>query len=79
MCPWSISEAEAQLDPGTFVRVHRSHIVSIPHVSLVRKEGDGAVIEVDGPAPHHIPVSRARIAELKARLGLVRRSLRIST
>src|SRR5258705_7151302 len=24
MCPWSISEAEAQLDPGLFVRVHRS-------------------------------------------------------
>ena len=22
MCPWSISEAEAQLDPGLFVRVH---------------------------------------------------------
>jgi NO-binding membrane sensor protein with MHYT domain len=30
MCPWSISEAEAQLDPGLFVRVHRSHIVAIP-------------------------------------------------
>jgi len=39
MCPWSISEAEAQLDPGLFVRVHRSHIVAIPHVSFVRKEG----------------------------------------
>ena len=31
MCPWSISEAEAQLDPSLFVRVHRSHIVAIPH------------------------------------------------
>src|SRR5262249_59173559 len=41
MCPWSISEAEAQLDPGLFVRVHRSHIVAIPYVSFVRKEGDG--------------------------------------
>src|SRR3984957_17499397 len=50
MCPWSISEAEAQLDPGLFVRVHRSHIVAIPHVSFVRKEGDGAVIELDGPS-----------------------------
>jgi NO-binding membrane sensor protein with MHYT domain len=73
MCPWSISEAEAQLDPGLFVRVHRSHIVAIPHVSFVRKEGDGAVIELDGPSPHRVPVSRARIAELKARLGLARR------
>jgi NO-binding membrane sensor protein with MHYT domain len=72
MCPWSISEAEAQLDPGLFVRVHRSHIVAIPHVSFVRKEGDGAVIELDGPTPHRVPVSRAKIAEVKARLGLRR-------
>jgi NO-binding membrane sensor protein with MHYT domain len=73
MCPWSISEAEAQLDPGLFVRVHRSHIVAIPYVSFVRKEGDGAVIELDGPSPHRVPVSRAKIAEVKARLGLARR------
>jgi hypothetical protein len=73
MCPWSISEAEAQLDPGLFVRVHRSHIVALPHVSFVRKEGDGAVIELDGPSPHRVPVSRAKIAEVKARLGLARR------
>jgi NO-binding membrane sensor protein with MHYT domain/DNA-binding LytR/AlgR family response regulator len=73
MCLWSISEAEAQLDPGLFLRVHRSHIVAIPYVSFVRKEGDGAVIELDGPSPHRVPVSRAKIAEVKARLGLARR------
>jgi NO-binding membrane sensor protein with MHYT domain len=73
MCPWSISEAEAQLDPGLFLRVHRSHIVAIPHVTLVRKEGDGAIVELDGPSPHRVPVSRAKIAEVKARLGLARR------
>src|ERR1700687_622923 len=73
MCPWSISEAEAQLDPGLFVRVHRSHIVAIPHVTFVRKEGDGAVIELDGPPPLRVRVSRAKIAEVKARLGLARR------
>ena len=66
-------EAEAQLDPGLFVRVHRSHIVAIPHVSFVRKEGDGAIIELDGPTPHRVPVSRAKIAEVKARLGLAAR------
>ena len=73
MCPWSISEAEAQLDPSLFVRVHRSHIVAIPPVSFVRREGDGAIIELDGPTPHRVPVSRAKIAEVKARLGLARR------
>jgi NO-binding membrane sensor protein with MHYT domain len=73
MCPWSISEAEAQLDPALFMRVHRSHIVAIPHVALVRKEGDGAIIELAGSSPHRVPVSRAKIAEVKARLGLSRR------
>lgn len=73
MCPWSISEAEAQLDPGLFIRVHRSHIVAMAHVTFVRKEGDGAIVELDGPSPHRVPVSRAKIAEVKARLGLARR------
>ena len=73
MCPWSISEAEAQLDPGLFIRVHRSHIVAISHVSFVGKDGESAILELDGPAPHRVPVSRAKVAEVKARLGLVRK------
>ena len=74
MSPWSISEAEAQLDPALFLRVHRSHIVSLPHVVFIRKEGDGTIVGVDGPVPHRIPVSRAKIAELKAQLGLAKRN-----
>lgn len=73
MCPWPISEAEAQLDPELFLRVHRSYIVAIRHVTFVRREGDGAVIELDGAEAPRIPVSRARIAEVRARLGLTRR------
>jgi len=73
MSSWSISEAEIQLDPARFMRVHRSHIVAIPHVTVMRRKGDGAVVELEGPVPHLVPVSRAKIAELKARLGLLRR------
>lgn len=72
MCPWSISEAEARLDPAFFVRVHRSHIVALPHVTFMRKEGDGAIIELGGTVPQIVPVSRSKIAEVKARLGLAR-------
>ncbi len=74
MCLWSISQAESQLDPDMFLRVHRSHIVAIAHVASVRKEGDGAIIELDGPSPHHVPVSRGKIAEVKVRLGLAKRA-----
>lgn len=73
MCLWSISEAETHLDPAVFVRVHRSHIVAIPHITFVRKEGDGAIVELDGPTPHLVPVSRAKIAELKVLLGVAGR------
>src|SRR5262249_37320042 len=44
LSPWSISQVEAQLDPVRFLRVHRSHIVALAHVTFVRKEGDGAVV-----------------------------------
>ena len=73
MCGWPISEAEAALDPAVFLRVHRSYIVAMPHVTLIRKEGDGAVVELDGPHPHLVPVSRTKMAEVKARLGLMKR------
>lgn len=73
MCPWSISDMESQLCPTDFMRVHRSHIVAVSHITFMRKEGDGAVVELDGPVPHRVPVSRAKMAELKARLGLARR------
>jgi NO-binding membrane sensor protein with MHYT domain len=73
MCSWTISDIETQLCPIRFMRVHRSHIVAVPHIAVLRKEGDGAVVELDGPSPHLVPVSRAKIAELKARLGLTRR------
>ncbi|TCR60632.1 MHYT domain-containing protein [Bosea sp. BK604] len=71
LSPWSISQAEAALDAEIFVRVHRSHIVAVQHVTLIRKEGDGAVVELGGLSPHRVPVSRAKIAEVKARLGLL--------
>jgi hypothetical protein len=45
----------------------------MPHVTLIRKEGDGAVVELDGPHPHLVPVSRTKMAEVKARLGLMKR------
>ncbi|MCL6706004.1 LytTR family transcriptional regulator DNA-binding domain-containing protein [Pseudomonas sp. R2.Fl] len=72
ICSWSISEAEASLDPAAFVRVHRSFIVALSHVTLMRREGDGAVLELDGPVSHLVPVSRSKIAEVKARLGLAK-------
>lgn len=68
--PWSITEAESRLDMDRFMRVHRSHLVAIDKVKALRKSGDGAVVEVGGPAARLVPVSRNHYAELKSRLGL---------
>ena len=61
---------EAPLDPSAFMRVHRTYLVGLRHVNLLRKEGDGAVVELDGTNPHLVPVSRSKMAEVKARLGV---------
>ncbi|HKY95104.1 MAG TPA: LytTR family transcriptional regulator DNA-binding domain-containing protein, partial [Kiloniellales bacterium] len=70
LSPWSISEAEAQLDGQSFMRVHRSHLIALSHVRTLRRARDGGVVEVEGGEGRSIPVSRARYNELRLRLGV---------
>jgi NO-binding membrane sensor protein with MHYT domain len=71
-CSLSIGVIESRLDPRLFVRVHRSHIVNIACVDGVRFNGDGGVIELAAPVRYSVPVSRARIGRIKARLAVER-------
>ena len=73
-CSLSIGEIESRLDPRLFARVHRSHIVNIACVDGVRFNGDGGVIELAAPVRYSVPVSRARIGRIKARLAPVGRA-----
>ena len=73
-CSLSIGVIESRLDPRLFVRVHRSHIVNIACVDGVRFNGDGGVIELAAPVRYSVPVSRARIGRIKARLAPVERA-----
>ncbi len=68
--PWSITDMESRLDKSTFMRIHRSHLVSVAKVRALRKSGDSAVVEVGASTVRAIPVSRNHYAELKSRLGL---------
>ncbi|GAB2188151.1 MHYT domain-containing protein [Roseibium sp. LAB1] len=70
-CPLSISEAEQQLDPRTFNRVHRSHIVNLSHVVSYKRSGDGGVLILAGHAAQSVPVSRSRWGRVKARLKVL--------
>ncbi|ASP32841.1 MHYT domain-containing protein [Labrenzia sp. VG12] len=67
-CPLSISEAEQQLDPKVFSRVHRSHIVNLQQVSSFNRSGDGGVLVLAGDEGQTVPVSRSRWGRVKAKL-----------
>jgi len=70
-CPWSISEAERRLGAGAFVRAHRSYLINPAHVSAFERKKDGGVAHFDGaPALGKVPVSRSRLADVRAALGL---------
>ena len=67
-CPLSISEAEQQLDPKTFSRVHRSHIVNLNRVARFSRSGDGGILVLGGREGQTVPVSRSRWGRVKAKL-----------
>jgi DNA-binding LytR/AlgR family response regulator len=68
-CPLPIGDVEQRLDSTRFVRVHRSHIVSLDRVIGLRRAGDGALVELAAPEPYTVPVARNRVTRLKARIG----------
>jgi two-component system LytT family response regulator len=64
----TISSIEAQLDPGRFVRIHRSYIVCLERIARIEpytKDSRVAVLR-DGA---QLPVSRSGHAKLKVLLG----------
>lgn len=67
-CPLAIGEVEEQLAGGTFLRVHRSHLINLDHVKCVRRAGDNAIAELTGLPPKTVPVSRAKFNELRTLL-----------
>jgi two-component system LytT family response regulator len=64
----TVSSLEASLDPKSFVRIHRSYLVSLERVTRLEPYGKDSyvVILTDGA---RLPVSRAGHARLKELLG----------
>lgn len=68
-CTLSISEIFERLPKPAFYRTHRSYIVSLAHVGQVKKAGDAAVAELVSPVRRTVPISRARVADLRQELA----------
>ena len=71
-CPWSIAQAEGRLaSSGTFLRTHRSYLVNGAHVSAFERKKDTGVLYFETvEALDKVPVARARLTDVRARLGL---------
>jgi len=60
----SLARLESRLDPRRFVRIHRTHIVNLDHVTAFRPHGKDRLIGVltDGT---RLAVSRSRAKDLR--------------
>ena len=65
LCQQSITTLGARLDPGQFVRVHRSHIVNRRWVRGFRREGDQGVVILDAETALEVPVSRTHLRKVQ--------------
>ena len=62
---------EGHLPSVPFFRIHRSYIVNLDRVYQLRARGDGEwEVKMDPPVNKVLPVSRRRMEELRALLGI---------
>ncbi|MEH6527684.1 MAG: MHYT domain-containing protein [Sneathiella sp.] len=64
-CPWPISRLEKKLNPGMFIRTHRSYLVNRQKITGLRRDGDKAFCLMGDETNLEAPVSRGRLAELR--------------
>ncbi|MGF6779833.1 LytTR family transcriptional regulator DNA-binding domain-containing protein [Paraburkholderia sp. GAS334] len=67
----SLADLELRLDNSTYLRVHRSHIVSLPYAVELIKSDESVNLVMDDAEQTQVPVSRSRTAQLKELLGVV--------
>lgn len=67
----SLDKLMGRLDATKFLRVHRSAIVNLDRVAELHQEGDRKFVAVLRDLPDlRVPISRERLDDVKAHLGL---------
>lgn len=66
----SLTDLELRLDNSVYLRVHRSHIVSLPYVVELMKTDEGVNLVMAGAENTVVPVSRTKAARIKELLGV---------
>lgn len=70
MCNFSMAVLEQRLDPGNFLRVHRSHIINLDHVVELMRVDDGMMVVMPASVGDPVPVSKNNLGKLKSRFSL---------
>ncbi|MEK8050290.1 LytTR family transcriptional regulator DNA-binding domain-containing protein [Ideonella sp. DXS22W] len=73
-CNLSIGDLASRLDPETFMRVHRSHVINLRAVRQLQRDDGRLAVQLKGVA-QTVPVSRSSAGELLERLGVPSGSL----
>jgi hypothetical protein len=60
---------EEELHQESVIRCHRSFLVNIEHVKLIRREKDGLQLELDCTPPESVPVSRTYMQQVLTAFG----------
>jgi DNA-binding LytR/AlgR family response regulator len=60
---------EDELREELVIRCHRSYLVNIERVKLIRREKDGLQLELDSTPPSTVPVSRTYMHEVLTAFG----------
>ncbi len=62
---------EDELKEEAIIRCHRSYLVNIGKVKLIRREKEGLLLELDSTPPSSVPVSRTYMNDVLAAFGHV--------
>jgi len=62
---------ETELKEEAIIRCHRSYLINIEKVKLIRREKEGLLLELDSSPPSSVPVSRTYMNDVLAAFGHV--------
>ena len=65
----TLKKLEGDLDNTSIIRCHRSYMVNIEKVKVVRKDKDGLILDLDSASPIEIPVSRTYMNDVLQAFG----------
>lgn len=69
-CNLTLSDLEVRLNPKYFVRTHRSHIINMQHAKTIEHHGGQYNVVLEMQRPTGVPISRARVGDVKSYLGI---------